>query len=217
MPIQTSMGGNLLDIRQGDRLTAPQFNGSVLQTVLANATAVQSVIAGRVFSITTNGQLVPGIKAGAADATGSAVPLYAFSGLDVNNFPASRRARGQTAFFQPAAPWNTGANAGNPFAGQQFPTTGIAGPFGCISHQFAGELATSTFDTTATYTPGLALTALATTATDQTLRGRIRPVSATTDVIVGYVAPAGRYAGPYGYDMLAFIPAYVPGTTVLVA
>lgn len=212
MAIATSMGGNLLDIRYGDRLSAPQYNGVLLNSIVSDVTKVQSCVAGRVYSLTSAGFLVPGIKNGTADATGGTIPLFGFTGLDLNNRPASYRTRGMPGNFGPASPWNTGYNASNAFAGVP-QGAGLQGPFGCIAHTFAGELATTAFDPAGTYTPGAALTALSVAATDQTLRGRIK-VAGANEPIIGYVAPAGKYAGPYGYDLLAFFPAFVAGSAV---
>jgi hypothetical protein len=86
--------------------------------------------------------------------------------------------------------------------------------FATIRHNAAVELATTNFSVRYAYTPGTALTAVSAAGTIG-VRGMIRPQNAATDLIVGYVAPAGRYVAPSGYPTLAFTPAFVAGTTVV--
>ena len=61
------------------------------------------------------------------------------------------------------------------------------------------------------YVPGQRLTCVRAAAVNA---GMIRPIAATTDLVVGIVAPAGLYTSPDGYPTLAFYPAFIPGTTV---
>ena len=119
------------------------------------------------------------------------LPFYAWSGLDANNAPDVLRTRGM------------------PYSG--------AVPFGTYSYKCAAELTTTEFDSTLSYPPGTALTALSTAATTLANAGMLRPVAASTDVVVGYVSPAGKFTGVDGYPTLAFYPDYVKGTTVLAA
>ncbi len=103
-----------------------------------------------------------------------------------------------------------------PFQGVPVNNTGIpAGPFATIQHKMAGELSTTEFNTAAAYAPGAALTAVRAYAAGSGtgLSGKLRPVAAGTDIIVGYVAPAGSFMGVEGYPVLAFTPAFVPGST----
>ena len=215
MPIQSSMGRYKLDVRYGDRNTLPYFNGILNCALLTDADVVAAITAGRAFSLTTGQKLVPGIVA-VAGANGGPIPLFSWSGLDINNYPDSSRERGMPGYYDLPA-------GGSPFYG--IPTSaGIVGGFACIQHIAAAELSTTQFDTSAgtSYVPGQALTAVAATATgtggvtgtlNKTVRGILRPVELATDVIVGYVAPAAKFVGPEGYDTLAFTPAFVPGTT----
>lgn len=204
MPIQSSMGQYKLDVRYGDRNSLPYYNGVLLSTLLADADALAAVTAGRVFSLTTGGFLVPGILT-TAGATGGVVPLYSWSGMDENNYPDVKRDRGMPSF---------NGTAGSPFYG--IPAgAGSVGGFVCIQHIAAAELSTTQFDTAATYTPGMALTCvIASASADKTIRGVLRPREQISDTIVGYVAAAGKFTGPEGYSTLAFTPAFVAGTTV---
>jgi hypothetical protein len=92
MPIQSSMGSAKLDVRYGDRSTIPYFNGTLLSTA-----EVSSCRAGRVYSLTTGGFLVPGILA-AASASGGQIPFFGLSGLDANNYPDVQRDRGMPGY-----------------------------------------------------------------------------------------------------------------------
>ncbi len=115
------------------------------------------------------------------------MPFYAVSGTDINNYPDVQRDRGM------------------PYAGEA--------RFGCISWRSPNEL-TSTEMIDDTYVVGDPLTAKAINSSDPTEAGLLCNLNASTDLIVGYVAPRGLYVGPDGYNTLAFYPAYVPGTTV---
>jgi hypothetical protein len=119
------------------------------------------------------------------------LPFYAWSGLDLNNSPDVDRTRGM------------------PYAG--------AARFGVIASKAAVELSTTEFDSADSYVIGAPLTALSTAATALADAGKLCNVNASTDVVVGYVSPRGKYTGPDGYATLAFYPAYVAGSTVPVA
>ena len=234
MPIQTSMGSHLLDVRYGDKFTIPYYNGILISSILSTTTWLSSVTAGSVYSLTSGGFLVPGLsKVGALATTsyqggtfGGPLPFFGVSGLDANNYPDVQRSRGMPGFgtvpkTTDTVPnysygvWGIPTNAGNP----------VVGAFATIRHNAAAELATTEFDTTQTYFPGQALscvganqgTADGTTAngiTTSANHGKLRPLQVTTDTIVGYVAPAGAYTAPSGWSTLAFTPAFVPGTTI---
>jgi len=88
MPIQSSMGAAKLDVRYGDRSALPYYNGALLGTA-----EVSSCRAGRVYSLTTGGFLVPGLVA-TNGATGGQMPFFGLSGLDSNNYPDVQRDRG---------------------------------------------------------------------------------------------------------------------------
>lgn len=221
MPLQTSMGKHKLDIRYGDRNSAPYYNGVLLPTLLSDEDIVAAITAGSVYSLTTAGYLVPGILETAGTGGGES-PFYGISGLDENNYPDVKRDPGMPGFFgdkpNPAPGYGPGTS-GFPFHG--VPTVGNSaatpvGSFATITHRFAGELSTTEFDTSATYTVGQPLTCVsaAATGTQKRNRGKIRPLAASTDTIIGYVAPAGKFIGPEGYWTLAFYPAFVKGTTV---
>lgn len=121
------------------------------------------------------------------------LPFYAWSGLDANNAPDVLRTRGM------------------PYSG--------AVPFGTYSYKCAAELTTTEIDPAqaSAYLPGVALTALSTAATTLANAGWLVPVAASTDVVVGYVSPAGLFTSADGYATLGFYPDYVKGTTVLAA
>lgn len=121
----------------------------------------------------------------------SKMPFFAWSGLDANNYPDVQRDRGM--------PYNGAAR------------------FGVIAWKAAVELSTTEFDSSLTYNIGDPLTALSTAATDLSTAGRLRTLNASTDVVVGYVSPRGKYTGPDGYATLAFYPTYVKGTTLATA
>ncbi len=118
------------------------------------------------------------------------MPFYAWSGLDSNNSPDVQRDRGM------------------PYAG--------AARFGVIAWKAAVELSTTEFKS-GTYSIGDALSAMSVVATDPAHAGLLTAANGTTDVIVGYVSPRGKYTGPDGYSTLAFYPAFVDGTTVPLA
>ena len=209
------MGAHQLDVRYGDRNTLPYYNGILNSALLSDADVVAAICAGTVMSLTTGGLLVPGILA-TAGATGGVQPFYAWSGLDANNYPDVRRTAGMPGFLDKPVPapggYPSGTN-GFPFHGVPV-SAGLTGAFATIAHTFAGELSTTEFDTTASYAVGAALTCVAADSVSKTIRGKIRPLNAATDTIVGYVAPAGKFLNPQGYTVLAFYPAFVLGTTV---
>lgn len=213
--IQSSMGAHKLDVRYGDRNTLPYYNGILNSALLSDADVVTAICAGSVYSITTGGLLVPGILA-TAGATGGTIPFYGVSGLDANNYPDVQRSAGMPGFLDKPVPAPGGYPSGtNGFPFHGVPTSaGLVGAFATIAHTFSGELSTTEFDATASYPIGAPLTAVAADSVSKTIRGKIRPLDAATDTIVGYVAPAGKFLGPEGYNTLAFYPAFVQGTTV---
>ncbi len=214
--IPSSMGVHQLDVRYGDRNTLPYYNGIVATAILSNASLRIGLLdAGRVMSLTTATRLTPGILA-TAGSSGGPVPFYAWSGYDNNNYPDVYRTRGmpgmgvgQPAEGSPGAPGFYGIPTGAI-------TDPLAGVFATIAHVFGGELSSTEFDTGATYTPGQLLTAVSATASTVELlnRGKLRPQALATDVVVGIVAPAGKFTNAAGYPCLAFYPTYVAGTTV---
>lgn len=213
--IQSSMGAHKLDVRYGDRNTLPYYNGILNSALLTDADVVAAICAGSVYSITTGGLLVPGILA-AAGATGGTIPFYGWSGLDENNYPDVQRTAGMPGFLDKPVPAPGGYPAGtNGFPFQGVPlSAGLVGAFATIAHVFAGELSTTEFDADVSYAIGAPLTCVAADSSSKTIRGKIRPLNAATDTIIGYVAPAGKFLGPEGYNTLAFYPGFVQGTTV---
>jgi hypothetical protein len=119
------------------------------------------------------------------------VPYFALSGLDASNFPDVARTKGM-------------------------PRSGAV-QFATVSAFAAVELVSTAFVSGDTFTPGLPLTALSTAATTLANAGLIGTQAAGTQPVVGYVAPAGKYTDADGIDVVAFYPAYVPGTTLRVA
>ncbi len=217
MVIQTSMGQHKLDVRYGDRNTLPYYNGRLLGSLLSDSAIVAAICAGRCMSVTTAKFLVPGVIA-IADATAGSIPYFAWSGLDANNYPDSYRTAGMPGFLDKPS---TGIGAPGSPGWPGIPLSDVlAGGFATIQHFAAAELSTTEFDQTGTpatdYVPGVPLTCVsaAATSTDKPYRGLLRPQENTTDVIVGYVAPAGYFIGPEGYATLAFQPAFVAGSTV---
>lgn len=224
MVIQSSMGSHKLDVRYGDRNTLPYYNGILLSTLLTDAAVLSAICAGRAYSVTNGKFLVPGILA-TVGAAGGPQPYFGVSGLDSNNYPDSSRTAGMPGYYdKPAAGIGAPGSPGWP----GIPVSaGLVGGFATIQHIAAAELSTTEFDTSTTpasiYLPGTALTAVSASATgtggvsgltNKSARGLLRTRENTTDVIVGYVAPAGYFIGPEGYATLAFTPAYVAGTTV---
>lgn len=218
----SSMGGHQLDVRYGDRNTLPWFNGILLSTLLSDDAIVASIAAGRVMSLTTGGFLVPGVLA-STGSTGGEMPYFAYSGLDINNYPDSDRANGMPGYY--TRPTDGIGTPGSPGFWGIPASAGLVGPFATIQWKMAGELSTTEYDQTtgATYVVGAPLTAVSAAATGtgsstghngKSVRGILRPVENSTDVIVGYVAAAGVFTGALGYSMLAFVPAYVLGSTV---
>lgn len=208
MPLQSSMGSAKLDVRYGDRFTLPYYNGTLISTATP-ATAR----AGRVVSITSNGFVAVGLVNGASATTAAGVmPLYALSGLDANNYPDVQRDRGMPGYGDKAmGPGDGSAVLGNGFYGIPVNAAGtVTGPIAAIRHNAAAELATTEFDTALSYAVGAPLTCVREGAANA---GRIRTVTAGTDHIIGYVAPAAAFWGPEGYRMLAFTPAFVLGST----
>jgi hypothetical protein len=220
MAIQSSMGAHKLDVRYGNWSSLPFYNGILSYAYISDAAVValgagNCITAGKVYSLTTGGLLTPGILA-TAGANGGTMPLFGLSGLDANNYPDVQRDRGMPSFGNKPNP-APGGNGGTGFPFHGVPlSTGPVGSFATIRHNMAGELSTTEFDTAAAYVVGEPLTAVAATAPGAAtvLSGKLRPLNAATDTIVGYVAPAGKFTGPEGYSVLAFIPAFVQGTTV---
>lgn len=236
MVLQSSMGANKLDVRYGDRNTLPYYNG-VLDIALLNRSDVATIAtAGKVMTLTTARRLTDGVT------DQGQIPYYSWSGLDENNYPDVRRDRGMPGYLdKPEDVTQDGVSyegigapgspqwPGIPNSAEDDP---IAGGWATIQHVAAAELSSTAFitDTTAlgggiqvSYAPGTALTACAfqngagPTATDDVSSvGQICPVQAATDVVIGYVAPAGVLLGPEGYPHIAFTPAYIAGTTAVV-
>ena len=217
MPIKSSMGANRLQVRRGDINNLPYFNGILNPAIMADPLWISAVKAGRVYSVTTGGFLVPGILA-AAGAAGAPQPYFGVSGLDSNNFPDTQRTRyngnaedrGMGGYLNKTQ--NVGSAPG--FYGIPTQSTEVMGGFATIAWNAAAELSTTGFVTGSSYPVGTALSAVSASAAVVANRGLLRPVSAATDVIVGYVSAAGKFVGPDGYDYLSFTPAFVAGTTV---
>jgi len=196
MAITSSMGTHKLYTRKGDRTNWVDYSGTLDATAYS---AAVNVVAGRVFSLTSGGKLEPGLPV-------AKTPFFALSGLDANNYPDVKRDRGM------------------PRAG--------AVQFATISAFAAVEMVTTEIAPDVTYTVGAALTAVtnAAGATKDLYRGLIIPrtngnvvsatlgtfVSALTDPVVGFVAPAGLFTDVDGNKVLAFYPAYIPGSTAAV-
>ena len=183
MTIPTSMGLHQLTVAKGDRNSIVDHTATLDQIDPVN---VAASMAGRVMSLNSSGHFVPGVVIGA-------MPFYAWSGTDPNNYPDVERDRGM-------------ANAGTP-------------QFVCITWRAACELASTEIDpaggiAAALGIPGTPITAKATTCATATERGMLTTQKAGTDLIVGYTSPAGLYTSPDGYPTLGFYPAYVPGSTV---
>jgi len=217
MVLVSSMGAHQLDVRYGDRNTLPYYNGTIAQTLLNDVDLrVGLITAGRVMSINNASRLVVGIQA-TSDVLGGPIPFYAWSGYDDNNYADVYRERGMPNVADRPAGGLGGPGAPG-FWGIPASAAGVstADVFATIQHIAAAELSTTEFDTAAVYTAGQPLTAVSVAATgaNKLNRGKLRPVAAATDVIVGYVAPAGKFTGALGYPVLAFTPAYVAGTTV---
>lgn len=189
MGIPTSMGANKLEIRKGDRNTVIDYTGILAAGV--------SIPAGFVCSLNGSGLLVPGLTAGIRT-----LPFFAWSGTDVNNAPDVTRVGALNGGGPPQVRDSVAALG---VGGIAMPYAGAA-RFGTISCFAAVELATTGFDSTVAYAPGDLLTCVAAGAVVVANRGKIRPIAATTDVVVGVVAPAGLYTGPDGYATLAFYP-----------
>lgn len=202
--ILSSMAANKLEIRQGDVHNTPNGVSPLSPTVLANAGGeLDAVVAGAVMSKTTSGVLVPGILA-TPGANGSPLPLFLWFGNDVNSYPNVQRDRGMPAFGDKPA-------EGNPFWG--IPATATAsGPYSYVIGGSGVELTSTRFVTGSTYEVGTPITAVSATAANVADRGKLRPLAAATDVVVGVVT--GRFTSPGGYDTLAFMAVYQPGTTV---
>lgn len=191
MGIPTSMGANKLEIRKGDRNSVIDYTG-----VLA---AGVSIPAGIVCSINGSGLLVPGIVIG-----GSLLPFFAWSGTDGNNYPDVTRVGALSGALN-AQTRDSVAALG--VGGIAMPYAGAA-RFGTISAFAAVELSTTGFKSTVGYAPGDLLTCVGGAAAVVANRGIIKPVTASTDVVVGVVAPAGLYTSPDGYATLAFYPCF---------
>jgi hypothetical protein len=204
--IPSSMGRWKLDVRTGDRFTLPYYVGAVDVGALTTAGALASATAGRAFSLNAAGLLVPGLLA-AAGAGGGVMPYFSWSGFDPNNYPDVQRDRGMPGYNGgypiggPSAPGFYGIPSCTPFAN--------TGGFATIQWKHNGELSTTAFDSAEDFTPGTPLTCVAADSAELGNRGLIRNVEDDTDIIIGYVAPAGKFAGAEGYLTLAFIPTFV--------
>lgn len=188
MSIPTSMGGKKLEVRKGDRNTLVDFTGQLGSGVLIDAGSVCSINP-------LTGKLRAGLDA--ADALNQ-LPLFAWSGTDVNNAPDVVR----DGLLSGALNAQTRSNitGGNGYA---MPYAGEA-RFGTIAGKSAVELSTTAFDSSKSYAPGQPLTCV---ATGNANAGVIRDLATpATDIIIGRVAPAGKFTGPDGYATLAFYP-----------
>lgn len=237
MVLQSSMGQFKLDVRYGDRNTLPYYNGVLDSGLLGRTGVATEATAGKVYTLATNGALTVGLT------SQGQVPYFGWSGLDANNYPDSLRNRGMPSYLDKPADSGDYEGIGGPgsYGWPGIPNRAItangAGSFATIQHIASAELSTTAFAlddsdnafnalvgvtsvVIGDYTPGTALTAIATgqggAATDVAAAvGLLLPVQAATDYVVGYVAPAGVFMGPEGYATLAFTPAYVAGTTVV--
>jgi hypothetical protein len=186
MSIPTSMGANKLEIRKGDRNSVIDYTGILAAGV--------SIPAGYVCSLNGSGLLIPGVTSGGAVF----LPFYAWSGTDVNNAPDVTR----VGALNGAVPQVRDSVAALGVGGIAMPYAGAA-RFGTISWKASVELATTGFNSAVAYTPGQLLTCVRAGAVNA---GMIMPIAATTDLVVGVVAPAGLYTSPDGYATLAFYP-----------
>lgn len=210
--ILTSMGANKLELRQGDINTVPNGVATLDPDVLANAGGeLAAVVAGCVMSKTAAGHLTPGILATPASA-GSPLPLFLWFGHDENTANAVVRDRGMPGYG--SKPVDADGNPeGIPFWGVAGNAVGdISGPYSYIIGGCGMELTTTRFDADASYAVGQPVTAVSAAAAIVAQRGVIRPLVAATDVVVGVVT--GRFTSPDGYDTLALMALYTPGTTV---
>lgn len=244
MVLQSSMGRFKLDVRYGDRNTLPYYNGALDSALLGRVDIGREATAGKVYTIAANGALTVGITdEGIIPYFGwsgmdennypdvrrdRGMPGYLDKPADVDLVDAP--AATVDGIGGPGSPgWPGIANRG---IGDN-----IAGGFATIQHFAAAELSTTAFladrqqnslnnwvgatgVNVGDYAPGTPLTAVATgsagDATDTTAAvGALVPAAAGTDVVVGYVSPAGVFLGPEGYLTLAFNPAFVAGTTVV--
>lgn len=240
MVLQSSMGQFKLDVRYGDRNTLPYYNGALDSALLGRANVDDEATAGKVYTIATNGSLTVGLTdEGQVPYFGwsgldenNAPDTQRDRGMPgFLDKPADETVDGDSieGLGGPHSPgWPGIANRG---IGDN-----IAGGFATIQHIAAAELSTTAFalDNTQNsfntqvgttgvaigdYTPGTQLTAIATgsggTATDTPAGvGLLAPVQASTDVVVGLVAPAAVFMGPEGFLTLAFTPTFIAGTTV---
>ncbi|HNX48569.1 MAG TPA: hypothetical protein PLS53_00315 [Thermoanaerobaculaceae bacterium] len=191
--IPTSMGANKLEIRKGDRNSVIDYTG-----ILA---AGASIPAGFVCSLNGSGLLIPGVTSGGTEF----LPFFAWSGTDVNNAPDVTRVGALDGGGPPQVRDSVAALG---VGGIAMPYAGAA-RFGTISCFAAVELATTGFNSAVAYKPGQLLTCVRAGVANA---GKIMPVAATTDLVVGVVAPAGLYTSPDGYATLAFYPTRMTPT-----
>lgn len=181
MSIPTSMGLHKLELSKGNRNDIVDWSAPLDQT---DPLSVAAAYAGRVMTLNSSGNFIAGVVIGA-------MPFYAWSGTDINNYPDVERDRGM-------------ANAGTP-------------AFVCWSWRAAAAMTTTEIAPDIIASPpaiGTALTAKATTCSTASQRGMFTLTKAGSNLVVAYVGPRGLYVGPDGYNTLEFYPAYVPGTTV---
>lgn len=125
--------------------------------------------------------------AGIAAATD--IPYFAYSGLDANNSPDALRTRGM------------------PYANN--------GQFVCWSVFNTLRIATTALDTAATFTAGAKVT-ISKNTSSAGKKGLVTTlVTPASDVVVGFVAPAGKYVGAHGYSVVEIDLRYIPGTTMV--
>jgi hypothetical protein len=117
----------------------------------------------------------------------SSMPFWIWAGFDPNSSPDVER------------------DPGMPYSGQARVTL--------WTWKIAGEMSSTFFDTTQTYTPGEALTANRNAATTPAKQGLIIPAS-TNNPVIGYVSPRGVQTSADGWLTIFFYPAWVPGTVL---
>jgi len=232
MVLQASMGRYKLDVRQGDRNTLPYYNGTLDSAMIDRTDVGLVATAGRVMSLTSNGFLTPGLTAQGI------IPNFSISGADINSYPDTQRDRGMPGYADlPSDGIGGPGSPGWPGIPSRAAGASIGGGWATIQHIAAAELSTTQFlasdnnaiDTTgltvavtlADYTPGTVLTVVcpstangATPVIDAKYVGLLVPVQNAADVVVGYVAPAGAFAGVQGWNTLAFTPHFTPGANL---
>jgi hypothetical protein len=197
------MSAYKLDIRKGDRNDVIDWTGILPNGVTINAGMVCSIDP-------SSGNLRAGLVA--ADGQNQC-PLFAWNGVDINNYPDVRRDGSLSGSLNAQTRSNVSGGGGYamPYAGQA--------RFGTIAWRSAVELSTTAVNTAAGQLAGYVVGApLTTVATGNAGAGTLQPLqTAATDLIIGRVAPQGLYTSPDGYATLAFYPVLeFPARTVTV-